>query len=134
MIKVKRVLLPLIYILLGGLTAIGPQSFAKVCPLMGESPMRCYYTARAALGIGLLIAFLGLVTVFVQSSRVRLGLSIGIAATGLLSLSVPTLLIGVCEMEKMQCRLHTYPFLIASSFLLIVISAGHTIYLSRKKD
>ena len=59
-------------ILLGALVAIAPQTFAHVCAVK-EMPMACHYTAQAALGIGIVIAVLGVAGLFV-SNQTRAGL------------------------------------------------------------
>ena len=44
-------------IVLGALIAIAPQTFAHVCAVK-DMPMACRYTARVALGLGVVIALL----------------------------------------------------------------------------
>ena len=61
-------------ILLGALVAVAPQTFAHVCAVK-EMPMACHYTAQAALGIGIVIAVLGVAGLFV-SDQTRAGLDI----------------------------------------------------------
>ena len=80
-------------ILLGALVAIAPQTFAHVCAVK-EMPMACHYTAQAALGIGIVIAVLGVAGLFV-SNQTRAGLDIANAVLGVLTITVPTVLIGV---------------------------------------
>ena len=73
-------------ILLGALVAVAPQTFAHVCAVK-EMPMACHYTAQAALGIGIVIAVLGVAGLFV-SDQTRAGLDIANAVLGVLTISV----------------------------------------------
>lgn len=115
-------------IVFGILIAIAPFTFAKVCGSMGMSKMHmmhgaCYYTGQAALGIGIIIALLGVVSLFVKAP-VRAGISIAIVANSLLMIAVPTFLIGVCNSPMMKCNSVTRPTLIVLSALTAVISAS----------
>lgn len=108
-------------ILLGALVAIAPQTFAHVCAVK-ETPMACHYTAQAALGIGIVIAVLGVAGLFV-SNQTRAGLDIANAVLGVLTITVPTVLIGVCKGAMMHCHMVTLPTLIALGVLLAVLAS-----------
>lgn len=119
-------------IILGILIAIAPLTFAKVCQTEGGMHMACYYTGRAALGIGLVIAVLGIVALFVKEN-VRIGLSIAVIVNSLLMIAVPTFLIGVCKSSMMHCASVTRPTLIVLSVLALVFAAI-SVYLDSKED
>ena len=119
-------------IILGILIAIAPLTFAKVCQSEGGMHMACYYTGRTALGIGLVIAVLGIVALFVKEN-VRIGLSIAVIVNSLLMIAVPTFLIGVCKSPMMHCASVTRPTLIVLSVLSLVFAAI-SVYLDSKED
>lgn len=119
-------------IILGILIAIAPLTFAKVCQTEGGMHMACYYTGRAALGIGVVIAVLGIVALFVKEN-VRIGLSIAVIVNSLLMIAVPTFLIGVCKSTMMHCASVTRPTLIVLSVLALVFAAI-SVYLDSKED
>lgn len=119
-------------IILGILIAIAPLTFAKVCQTEGGMHMACYYTGRAALGIGLVIAVFGIVALFVKEN-VRIGLSIAVIVNSLLMIAVPTFLIGVCKSPMMHCASVTRPTLIVLSVLALVFAAI-SVYLDSKED
>ena len=119
-------------IILGILIAIAPLTFAKVCQSEGGMHMACYYTGRAALGIGLVIAVLGIVALFVKEN-VRIGLSIAVIVNSLLMIAVPTFLIGVCKSSMMHCASVTRPTLIVLSVLALVFAAI-SVYLDSKEN
>ena len=119
-------------IILGILIAIAPLTFAKVCQTEGGMHMACYYTGRSALGIGIVIAVLGIVALFVKEN-VRIGLSIAVIVNSLLMIAVPTFLIGVCKSPMMHCASVTRPTLIVLSVLALVFAAI-SVYLDSKED
>lgn len=108
-------------ILLGALVAIAPQTFAHVCAVK-EMPMACHYTAQAVLGIGIVIAVLGVAGLFV-SNQTRAGLDIANAVLGVLTITVPTVLIVVCKGAMMHCHMVTLPTLVVLGVLLAVLAS-----------
>ena len=113
-------------IVLGALIAIAPQTFAHVCAVK-DMPMACRYTARVALGLGVVIALLAIIGFFAPS-RVRVGLDLANAVLGVL---VPTMLVGVCRGSMMHCHMVTMPTLIVLGVLLAVLAAV-AVYLDLK--
>jgi hypothetical protein len=121
-------------IALGLLIALGPQYLFKVCEPMGENFMKCHWTAQAEIGAGALIAALGIALIVFASSKIKLGLVIGVFAAGVLALLFPHALIGGCAMHAMQCRKIAFPALTVVSILLLIGSGLYTAYLARRKD
>ena len=121
-------------IIFGILIAIAPLTFAKPCAVGGigkggmhkmpmmMQPMACYYTGRAAIGIGVVIAVLGIIAFFVKE-QIRAGLNIAVIVNALLMLSVTTFLIGVCASPMMHCASVMRPTLIVLSVLALVFAA-----------
>jgi hypothetical protein len=96
--------------------------------------MKCFWTARAELGIGALIAIVGVLLIVLKSRQIRLGLSLAAALNGILALLVPTALIGVCGHASMQCRIGTLPALVILSSFVIIVAALNTVYLSKARS
>ncbi len=117
----KKLFAAIPQIAFGVLIAVGPQTFAHVCEV-GDTPMACHYTAQAELGIGAAIAVLAVIGLFVDG-KVRAGISITNIMLGVLTIAVPTMLIGVCKGAMMHCHMVTMPVLIVLGALLIVVSA-----------
>lgn len=126
----RRIFNALPFIVLGLVIAIGPQLLFQVCA-KGEKVMKCFWTARVELGIGGLITALGLLLLVIRSKSIRLGLVIGLFLVSVLSVLVPTVLIGVCGMETMQCRVHTLPSLVVAGILAALISIIYGFILAR---
>ena len=91
--------------------------------------MKCFWTARAELGLGILIAILGALIIAFQSVQIRLGLNISIILNGILALLIPISLIGVCDGVHMSCHSLTLPALAVISSALIIAAVVNAIYL-----
>jgi hypothetical protein len=118
----------------GLLIALGPQFLFKVCPVMGDMIMKCHWSAQAEIGVGSLIAALGIALVFFANPRVRLGLTIGIFLSAILVLLVPHALIGGCAGHHMACRKIAFPSLTVISMLLLIGTGFNALYLARRKQ
>jgi hypothetical protein len=118
-------------ILFGLLIALGPQLLFKVCPVMEGMFMKCYWSARAEIGIGALIAVLGIGLIFFANPQTRLGLTLAVFLSGLLALLIPHGLIGGCAMHSMPCRKISFPSITVISILLLIGSAFYAFYLAR---
>lgn len=100
----------------------------------GTVPMKCFWSGRAEIGIGLLILCGGVLLAVFKSTAIRGGISIMTALTGILGLMVPTVLIGGCEMHDMACRMTTFPAVSILSALTAVICAANAIFYLRKRN
>ena len=105
----RRLFASLPAIVFGVLIAVAPQAFAHVCEVKDNMPMACHYTAQAELGIGVVIALLGIIALFCSPNA-------------LLSLAVPTVLIGVCKGAMMHCHMVTRPTLIVIGILALLFA------------
>ena len=137
-----------VVISLGLLIALGPQFLFKVCkpsmatviaeeeiddccaipeksgccgPVISNFPV-CHWSARAEMGIGLLIASLGICLIVFPDPKTRLGLFIGIFFAGIVAMFIPSTLIGGCAVKSMACHKGAFPALMVESILLVVYS------------
>ncbi len=129
----NRLVFGILTIIIGLLIAFGPQTIFPVCGVHehSEEAMKCFWTARAELGAGVLISLLGLLAVLTDSARIRLGLTAAVLLNGILALLLPTVLIGVCGSTRMACRALSLPALSVLSGLLIAIAIINGVYLNR---
>ena len=130
----KKRIFGIVFAALGLLIALGPQFLFKVCPVMSDMYMKCHWTAQTEIGIGAVIAILGILLALLTDPKTRLGFVVGILLTGILALLIPHVLIGGCPMHTMPCRKVAIPALTAISSLLIIISAVYTTLLARKNN
>jgi hypothetical protein len=96
--------------------------------------MKCHWSAQAEIGVGAVIAALGIALIFFANPKTRLGLSIGIFLSTVLALLIPHALIGGCVSHTMPCRKITFPSVTVISILLLITTALNVLYLARKKQ
>ena len=118
----------------GLLIALGPQFLFKVCPVMGDMIMKCHWSAQAEIGIGAVIAILGIALIFFADPKIRLGLTVGVFLSGVLALLIPHALIGGCPGHLMPCRKITFPSITVIAILLLIMAAVNALYLARRKE
>lgn len=94
--------------------------------------MKCFWTARAEIGIGCLVIAVGALLLISRTAFVRIGLSMATACISLLAAAIPTILIGVCSNEMMRCNMGSKPALVLLSGLLFIASAVNIYYLNKK--
>ncbi len=117
-------------VIAGLLVAIGPHTVFKVCEAMHDGGfMKCHWTAQAELGIGLLIAALGVFLLLSSSAQTRLGLSAAAALAGVLVILFPAVIIGGCGMSTMECQTTAFPALYLLGALIVVGFTFNAIYL-----
>ncbi|MCR4948028.1 MAG: DUF4418 family protein [Treponema sp.] len=130
--KKVNVVFSLLILVLGALTAIAPYSFAHVCEA-GEKIMKCHWTGRIELFLGISVAVLGLLKLISADAKYQLGLNAGILLNALGVILTPTLLIGVCGMKSMHCASVSKPTLIVFGILILVITLIQSLIEWKKK-
>lgn len=131
--ELKPNLQPIIFaavtVVLGILVAVAPQTFASVCKVT-EKPMKCFWTARAEIFLGISIAvFAALQIVFALKNlniQANIAFSLAIVVNAIGVILVPSALIGVCAKPMMHCHSVTKPFLIVAAILIILAVALQT--------
>ena len=130
----KKRIIGIIFTALGLLLALGPQFLFKVCQPMEDIFMKCHWSARAEIGVGAVIAILGIALTIFTCKKIRLGFVVGILLSDIHALLIPHVLIGGCTMDTMPCRKIAFPAITVISILLLVGAGIYTVYLARKKE
>jgi hypothetical protein len=147
----NRLLTGIMFLLLGTLIALGPQTLFPVCgahasmhpeamtpdpggellpsDMASAAKMTCYWTGRAEIGLGSLMALLGVLLLILKKRAIRLGLSLALIPTGILIALVPAVLIGVCASMNMKCHLLTLPALVLLGIAAALAAAVNSGYL-----
>jgi len=105
----------------GLLIAFGPHYIFPVDFSCNCCDAICIWSAKAELGMGLIIAALGLCMLVFPDPYTQLGLCIGIFLAGLFGLLIPHVIIGGCEMRTMSCHQRAFP---ALTVICSVVLAG----------
>jgi hypothetical protein len=129
----KNIIISAIVIVLGLLIGLGPQFLFKICAHGEDGFPHCHWTGQAEIGIGFLIASLGVCMIVFTDQKTHLGLFIGVFLASFIALFIPNMLIGGCGSMAMQCHKIAFPALIVESVILLVFSAIIAVYLEMKK-
>ncbi len=129
-------------LILGILVAAVPQ-FTD-CKAIGRPPlqlangstteMKCYWTARAELAVGIPMALTGLLLAFSKRKETQRNLAIAGAGLGVAAIALPTLLIGVCASNVMVCNSVMRPALILMGSLAGVLALANVAMSLRKGE
>jgi len=128
----KYIICAAMVIVLGLLIALGPEFLFKVCSAHDSTFPRCHWSARAELGMGMLIAALGICLIIFTDSKTQIGLFIGIFFSSIISLSIPNALIGGCSVKTMACQRVAFPAITIISVIMLVFSAAMVVYMEKK--
>ncbi|MDR1901019.1 MAG: DUF4418 family protein [Treponema sp.] len=135
----NRILIGVTVLALGLLISLGPQFLFKPCgPITahdggGPSWMKCHWSVQAEIGVGALLAALGIGLLVSASKDIHIGLLAGIVLSAILALLIPHVLIGGCPMATMPCQAVVFPAITVLSILLLIVSTGNILYLARSR-
>lgn len=124
----------IVVIVLGVLVSLIPIAIFPVCTNMIELMngktlfMKCHWTARAELLLGILMIFDGILIMSFKKCETRIALSIMLFLFGLIALLIPTVVIGMCETATMACRVGTEPALIVMSVITMIVGIGNIFF------
>ena len=134
-----------ILLIVSGLVAIFVPSF-YTCAARGKAiqlpngesiPMKCLWTARTEIGLGVLLLAVGVFLFISRKLESRRFLSLFALILGILVILVPTALIGVCANPDMLCAALMKPILLligaVSGVLGITATAWNFIIQSRRE-
>ena len=121
-------------LVLGLLIAIGPQKIFPVCEFNPEKAMKCHWMGRAEIGVGAVVALIGVLQMVMDHAKVRMGLSMAAVPMGLLTLLLPTKLIGVCMNQHMRCVTLTRPALLILGIAVMAVAGLSAFALSKVKE
>lgn len=129
----KQLIYGITTVILGLLIALGPQFLFKICSAHNGIFPLCHWTAQAEIGMGMLVAALGLCLITFSDPKTQLGLAIGVFLTGIIVLGLPLALIGGCNEKTMSCRRVAFPALTIEGIILMAYSAFMAVYIEMKK-
>jgi len=131
----KNIIKGAIGALLGIVIAYGPQFLFKACPFgcCGKDIPQCYWSTQTVIGLGMMIAALGLFMIIFTDPKTQFGLLIGIFVTAIITILIPYAIIGGCP--GMRCYRVTFPGIAITASLTLAYSAffGFRIKYKEKK-
>ena len=96
-------------------------------------PMKCYYSAKAAIGFAIPIGILGLLLLFSRRRETNRMLAIMGIVLGAVTVAVPTL-VGTCGSASAICNEVLKPTMELAGGLLIVLSAVLLVMGERRRE
>ncbi len=130
--KANRFVFAIIFVVLGAVIALAPYTFAEVCST-AEKIMKCHWTARVELFLGITVAALGIVKFFFADKNFQLGINFGILFNALGVILIPTVIIGVCGMKTMHCNAVSKPVLVVLGIVTAVAAVVQSVSLWKKQ-
>jgi len=116
---------------LGLIIALGPKFIFTACTVggcscCGEYP-QCFWATQAVLGMGFLIAALGLCMIIFNDPKTQLGMLIGIFVTAVIAILIPYVFIGGCPGKTMACYRRAFPGIAVFASITLAYSAFITV-------
>ena len=127
----KKMVPAFIVLVLSLIVAVGSQTFLGACLHEDGSFGACHWACRAILGEGALLAALALMALAMK--RERAGLYLAMIPASALGLLTPGVLIALCKMPTMRCRMLTRPAM-TILFALALLAALIGWLLSRRGE
>jgi hypothetical protein len=97
-------------------------------------PMKCHWTAMAAIATAIPLGIAGIVSGFSKRRETRRALMSSTAVLGAMVILLPTVFIGVCANNEMLCNMIMKPTLILSGSLAILISLAVIVFTQLHND
>ena len=86
-----------------------------------QVPMRCHWTARAEMLLGVLVMIVGLMIAFLKSQDERRRLHHQVAILGAATILTPLFIIPTCMNPDMACNVATKPALIILGGIVLLV-------------
>lgn len=118
------------FIIAGVLLSFGPQVLFPVCPA-GKPIMKCFWTAKAEIGIGALVILGGVLLLTASSAELRKGISLMLAGSALIGILLPATLIGGCMKPEMRCNTTTFPAIYVIAGITVLVALVNAVYLNK---
>jgi hypothetical protein len=96
--------------------------------------MKCLWSARGALAVGVSLAVAGALLFFARRKETRRALSIVGALLGLSAILLPTTLIGTCASDGAVCNTTMKPIMLVAGGLAVVASVLILVVNELKRD
>ena len=105
-----------------------------ICESTGTMLMRCFWSARAEMGVGAATIAGGLFYLASENAQRRIGLCLMVGVLACLGAAIPLFLIGVCDHHGAPCRTGTLPAWVIASGFLLISAWGKAWWLARRED
>ena len=122
----------LIILILSLIVAVGSQTFLAPCVHEDGSFGSCHWAGQMMLGIGGVLLLLSLFACLAKEGAVRKGVYLSMLPVSALGVLTPGVLIALCKMSAMRCRMVMQPAMTILC-VLIALAALAGLLMERKK-
>lgn len=135
--KIKNSISEIIVLIFGLIILIGSMSLFSACEPMTKNGMEMWMNCHnAQVGItvcGAVIAVLAVITVFLKG-KAKAVLDLALAAAGVVTVLLPTVIINTCMRADMQCNSVMKPCAVLLGALVVITAVIGAIINFKKKD
>jgi hypothetical protein len=133
-IAIALIALALILIVVPSFFTCASHGKAIQLPSGKNIPMKCLWTARAEIGLGVLLLATGALFFFSREIESKRFLSVLTLIVGIFVILFPTKLIGVCANPEMVCRVVMNPTLLLIGIVTTVLGTASTAWNFTRKS
>ena len=113
----------IILLTLSLILTFGDKYFFHACEVH-ENPMVCHWAQRAVFGVGILLSVISILHLIVKDTKVKSAISLAIAPTAVYAALIPGILIRLCTMATMRCRIVFRPAVVVISILIFIAATA----------
>lgn len=129
----KKLFNGIVFIVYALALTVGPKFLYAGCPADGMV-MNCHKSLEVIFWIGIIVGIIGLAIILIKNREVLLGAHIAGIVASIVVVLIPTLIIGICQMETMPCRLVTFPVIYLITLVFFISNlVGIVLELRAKK-
>lgn len=133
--KIKQLIPAIVMTVLSLVILFGSFTFFAACPVTDDAHiMSCHYAQVMVTAFGGLLTVLSVSALLLPHDKAKGGVCISAALVSVLTALTPSVLIPLCKMPQMHCRLVMQPFVILFASLTAAAAiAAALLCLKRKK-
>lgn len=129
----KKIFYGVLFIIYALSLTIGTEFLYPGCPTDGMV-MNCHKSLAVIFWIGVIIGMIGLALILIKNREILLGGHIAGFIASVVVFLIPTVIIGICQMETMNCKVVTFPIIYLLTLLFFIINTvGIVLELRSKK-
>lgn len=113
----------IILLVLSLILTVGVKFIFHACEVH-ENPMVCHWAERSVLGVGIVLSVISILHLIVKDIKAKLAISLAIAPTAVYAALIPGVLIKLCTMATMRCRIVFRPAVFVISILIFIVAVA----------
>lgn len=111
-----------------------PMASPATAPTMPYRMMKCYWTAHAEIVVAVPLIAIGLLLLFARRKETTLALGVITAVLGVLTILLPTSIIGTCLNGAMVCNTQMKPVLLIGGGIVVALGVAVLVLGQMKRE